>query len=40
LTGPREVAHGRRRAWTFDEAIETLDKRLRNLGVVTALPDG
>jgi hypothetical protein len=33
--GPRFVSHGRRRRWTFDEAIELVAKRLRALGVVS-----
>jgi hypothetical protein len=40
--GPRERQPGGERRWTFDEAIATLDKRLRDLGVRRRLlpPDG
>lgn len=38
-TGPRTVADGRRKRWTFDEAIEALDQRLRNLGIFIELSD-
>lgn len=31
--GLREVGHGRRRRWTFEEAIAALDKRMRDLGL-------
>lgn len=31
--GVREVAEGRERRWTFDEAIDWLDKKLQALGV-------
>jgi hypothetical protein len=30
--GPREIGHGKLKRWSFDEAIEALDKRLRALG--------
>jgi hypothetical protein len=31
--GPRQVAHGRRRAWTFEQSIEELDRYLAALGI-------
>lgn len=31
--GPRQVCHGRRRRWTFDEAIEALGRKMRSLGL-------
>jgi hypothetical protein len=31
--GRREVGHGRQRRWTFEEAIEALDRKLSNLGL-------
>jgi hypothetical protein len=37
--GPREIGHGRQRRWTFEEAIEALDKKLRALGVRRGIPD-
>jgi hypothetical protein len=38
--GPREVHHGRQRRWTFEEAIEALDKKLRALGLRHGIKDG
>jgi len=38
--GPREIGRGRQRRWTFDEAIEALDKKLRALGLRRGLPPG
>jgi uncharacterized protein (DUF433 family) len=37
--GPRTVAPGRRRVWTFDEAIKALGKRMRDLGLPVAPPE-
>jgi hypothetical protein len=31
--GRREVGHGSRQRWTFDEAIRALDKKLNALGI-------
>jgi hypothetical protein len=31
--GPRAVSHGKQRAWTFEEAIDALDRKLRALGL-------
>lgn len=37
--GAREVHHGRQRRWTFEEAIEALDRKLRALGLRHGIPD-
>ncbi len=37
--GPREIGHGRQRRWTFDEAIEALDRKLRALGLRYGIPE-
>jgi len=37
--GTRSVGHGRQKRVTFDEAIRTLDKRLRALGLRHGIPD-
>jgi hypothetical protein len=34
--GWREVGHGHRRRWTFEEAIAALDKKMRSLGLPSA----
>jgi hypothetical protein len=31
--GPRQVGHGRRRPWSFEETIALIDKKLDNLGI-------
>jgi hypothetical protein len=31
--GPRTVAHGRRKSWTFDEAITAIERKLKALAV-------
>lgn len=36
--GWREVGHGRRRPWTFEEAMAALGKRMRALGLRTGAP--
>lgn len=37
--GPRTIGHGRQAAWTFDEAIAALEKRLKSLGVPIPAPE-
>jgi uncharacterized protein (DUF433 family) len=37
--GPRTVGRGRRRPWTFDEAIQALGRRMRDLGLPVAPPE-
>jgi hypothetical protein len=37
--GVREVRHGRQKRWTFEEAIEALDRKLRALGVRHGIED-
>ncbi|HEX8621168.1 MAG TPA: hypothetical protein VF718_04290, partial [Allosphingosinicella sp.] len=34
----REVGHGRRQRWTFEQAIDLLDRKLDALGMPRALP--
>lgn len=36
--GQRAIAHGRQKAWTFEEAITALDKKLTALGAPRSLP--
>lgn len=31
--GPRKVAHGRTKRWTFDEAIDAIERKLKALGI-------